>query len=208
MTDLTQPTYEYEFHPLADMFPLMEGEDFNQLAEDIGNRGILSPIILHEGKILDGRNRYNAAKDAGHKFTDRDFKQLSPGLDPEAFVISANLKRRQLTSKQKREFIAKLIEAKPDLSNRALAKLIGADDKTVASVREELKNRGEAFAKSWNALNQTQRQEFVSSRRQEIGALLGLGISAPYNPPAASNAQGRKRKWRAACALLGGAPGS
>ena len=178
-THLTQPICEYEFHPLADMFPLIEGEDFDQLVEDIGNRGILSPIILYEGKILDGRNRYRAAKEAGHKFTDRDFKPLSPGLDPEAFVISVNLKRRQLTSKQKREFIANLIDAKPGLSNRALAKLIGADDKTVASVREEMQKRGEAFAKAWDGLNQTQRQEFVTSRRQEIGALIGLGISAP-----------------------------
>jgi ParB-like chromosome segregation protein Spo0J len=173
MTDLAQPTFEYEFHPLSGMFPLIEGADFDQLAEDIRNRGILSPIILHEGKILDGRNRYLAAKDAGHKFTDRDFKELSPGLDPEAFVISANLKRRQLTSKQKREFIAKLIEAKPDASDRAIAKLVGADNKTVASVRAEVRDRADEFARRWEALNKAQRQEFVAGRREEIAGLLG-----------------------------------
>jgi ParB-like chromosome segregation protein Spo0J len=180
MTELIrrpEPSHEYEFHPLAGMFALIDGEDFDQLAEDIGARGIISPIILFEGKILDGRNRYLAAKEAGHKFTDRDFKQLSPGLDAEAFVISANLHRRQLSSKQKRQFIAKLIEAKPGLSNRALAKLVGADDKTVASVREELQNKSAAFAKTWDGLNQAQRREFVVARREEMTRL--LGNSAP-----------------------------
>jgi hypothetical protein len=181
MTESIHLAYEYEFHPLSGMFPLIEGEDFNQLAEDIGDRGILSPIILYEGKILDGRNRYLAAKEADHKFTDRDFKQLSPGLDPEAFVISANLKRRQLTSKQKREFIAKLIEGKPEASDRAIAKLVGADNKTVASVRAEVRDRADEFAKRWEALNPAQRQEFVAGRRDEIGALLGRGISSPQN---------------------------
>jgi hypothetical protein len=57
---LTPPSYEYEFHPLAGMFTLIDGEDFDQLAEDIGARGIICPIILFEGKILDGRNRYHA----------------------------------------------------------------------------------------------------------------------------------------------------
>jgi hypothetical protein len=160
--------FEHEFHPLADMFPLLEGEDFDRLAEDIGAKGILSPITLFEGKILDGRNRYQAAKEAGHKFTDRDFRQLSPGLDPEAFVISANLQRRHLSSKQKREFIAKSIEAKPEASDRAIAKLVGADNKTVASVRQEMQSRGEAFAKSWDGLSSIQRQEFVIQKKEEI----------------------------------------
>src|SRR5438132_3284712 len=133
--------FEYEFHPLAEMFPLIVGEEFDGLVEDLAARGLLVPIILFEGKILDGRNRYNAAKAAGHKFTERDFKELAPSLDAEAFVISANIHRRQLSTKQRREFIGKMIEAKPEASDRAIAKLASVDNKTVASVREELRNR-------------------------------------------------------------------
>ena len=89
------------------------------------------PITRHEGKILDGRNRYRAAKACGHAFTAKDFRDLAPGLDPKAFVISANIARRQLTSKQKRDFIAKQIDARPDDSDRAIAKLCCVDPKTV-----------------------------------------------------------------------------
>jgi hypothetical protein len=55
-----------------------------------------------------------------------------------------------------------------------VAKLVGADDKTVASVRQEMQTRGEAFAKAWDGLNQIQRQEFVTSRRRDISSLLGF----------------------------------
>jgi ParB-like nuclease domain len=166
------PSYEYEIHPLALMFPAMEGEAFDALVEDIAARGLLHPITLHKGKILDGRNRYNAAKAAGYKFTDRDFRELSPSLDPEAFVISANMQRRQLSAEQKREFIAKQIESKPDASDRAIAKLCGCEHKTVAAVRKGLKERLEDFQRRWEGLNAVQRQGFVVAVRDDLVKLL------------------------------------
>jgi hypothetical protein len=47
---------EIKFHPLADMFPLMEGIGFRKLLEDIRVHGSREPIVVHEGSILDGRN--------------------------------------------------------------------------------------------------------------------------------------------------------
>jgi hypothetical protein len=122
-------------HPLSAMFSLTEDEEFEALVEDIAAQGIRVPIVLYEGMILDGRNRYRAAMECNHKFTEGDFVELAAGIDPESFVISANLQRRQLSTKAKREVIAKLIEAKPGHSDRALGRLAGVDPKTVASVR-------------------------------------------------------------------------
>jgi hypothetical protein len=158
------PTYEYDFHPLAEMFPLIEGEEFKALVKDVAVRGIINPIILHQGKILDGRNRWRAAKEAKYPLTDRDFKQLAGGLDPEAFVISANMHRRQLSSKQKRDFIAKQIDSKPKASDRDIAKFCCVDHKTVASVREEMANRLAKFIASFDALSPAHRQEFIAER--------------------------------------------
>ena len=66
MTDTPQPNaqlvHPLHFHPLANWFPLIEGEEFSRrVVEDIRTRGLMNPIILYQGKIIDGRNRYRAA---------------------------------------------------------------------------------------------------------------------------------------------------
>ena len=60
-------------HPFANMFPMIEGNAFEELKRDIAAQGILEPIRLYQGMILDGRNRYAAGKAAGHHFTLDDF---------------------------------------------------------------------------------------------------------------------------------------
>ena len=53
-------TERLEYHELANIFPLIQGVEFDELVKDIQWNGLQEPIILYEGKILDGRNRYNA----------------------------------------------------------------------------------------------------------------------------------------------------
>lgn len=171
---MPRPTYEYEFHELANEYPMIEGDEFENFAENIAKQGILEPIVRYQGKILDGRNRYRAAKAVGHKFTERDFKDLAPSLDPEEFVSSRNDHRRNLDNKQKRALIGRKIARHPTFSDRAIAKLACCDHKTVASVREEMRKRVETFTQSWNELNTPQQQEFVVGVRGEISKLLGI----------------------------------
>jgi len=60
-----------EFHPIADMFPPMEGEEFDAFVADIKANGLLEDIVLFEGMILDGRNRYRACLAAVGQKKDR-----------------------------------------------------------------------------------------------------------------------------------------
>ena len=85
-----------EFHEMAEIFPLMQGDEYYELVEDIADHGLLEPIWTYEGKILDGRNRYRACEDAG---VTPDFRIWENG-SPLGFVLSMNLKRRQLTKSQ------------------------------------------------------------------------------------------------------------
>lgn len=88
------------WHPAAKIFPLMSDDELRELARDIGEKGLLQPIMLFEGKVLDGRNRLLACRAAG--VTPR-FEEWTPrdGLTPTAWVVSLNLERRHLTSDQR-----------------------------------------------------------------------------------------------------------
>jgi hypothetical protein len=127
------------FHDLADTFPLISPEELKSLTEDIRKNGLHERITLFEGKILDGRNRYLAAKAAGITLTARDhFRTLPADLDPWDFVVSENIQRRHLTGEQKRDVIAALLTADPSKSDRAIAAVAKVDNKTVAKVRGDL----------------------------------------------------------------------
>jgi hypothetical protein len=138
-------TPDYAFHPLADKFPLMDDAELKTLAEDIAARGLLHKIAIHEGKIIDGRNRYLAAKLGEVTLTSDNFREMrSCGVsDPLVFVISMNIHRRHLTAEKKRELLKELIKIDPSKSNRQIATEAGVDHKTVAVVREAAEATGE-----------------------------------------------------------------
>jgi N6-adenosine-specific RNA methylase IME4 len=105
------------FHPLADIFPLIEGHDFDDLVRDISQHGLREPIVLLHAKILDGRNRYRAcvaAKLLPESLDEltvtqiKHFKHfITPGAaEPSheellAFVLSKNLHRRHMDESQR-----------------------------------------------------------------------------------------------------------
>ena len=89
----------YTPHPYADLFPMMIGDEFVSLVEDIRRKGQIEKIVIFKGQILDGRNRYKACQELG---IEPQIKQFT-GSDEQALeaVLSWNLERRHLTSSQK-----------------------------------------------------------------------------------------------------------
>ena len=81
-------------HPACKIFPALPDQELRELAEDIAANGLQNPIVLYQGQILDGRNRWDACQLAGVKPRFTEFV----GDDPLAWVISQNLTRRHLTA--------------------------------------------------------------------------------------------------------------
>jgi ParB-like chromosome segregation protein Spo0J len=169
----------YVAHPFANMFPMIEGKEFSALVDDIAQRGILEPIRLYQGMILDGRNRYAAAKAAGHKFSLDDFVQWEGTLaEAEAWVISTNLHRRHLSAKQKQEMVRARIRKSPEMSNRQIAKLLGVSHTMVADERERTLNPPEVkkfveFKRTWEGLSDEHRAEFVKEFSRDLADIQG-----------------------------------
>ena len=86
-----------ESHPIANIFPMMSNEALIELSKDITSNGLGIPILLYEGKILDGRNRYQACDLAGIEPEYTEYE----GDDPLGYVLSLNLHRRHLTASQR-----------------------------------------------------------------------------------------------------------
>jgi ParB-like chromosome segregation protein Spo0J len=96
-------------HPLGDLFPLIEGDEFEELVASIKAHGLRDPITIQDGMVLDGRNRQLACQAAGVRC---DYQPLPVGQDPLTFVIDKNLNRRHLTISQRAMVAAKLANLK------------------------------------------------------------------------------------------------
>lgn len=95
---------DIQYHPLANILPLIEGVRFNDLVDSVRANGLRHPVILHEGMILDGRNRYRACLAAQVPVRFESFA----GKDPIAFVLDENVHRRHLDEGQRSAAAAEL----------------------------------------------------------------------------------------------------
>lgn len=92
-------------HPAAELFPLLNGDEYESFKKDIADNGLLEPIWLCEGKILDGRNRYRACGELGIEPKFRAYE----GDSPIAFAWSANAARRNLSKSQRAAIAAEML---------------------------------------------------------------------------------------------------
>jgi len=100
VTKMKAPPGKYDFHPAASAYPLMDKPELDALAHDIKTNSQKLPVILVKKKIIDGRNRYLACRQAGvpcrfetHQVAEEDIP---------AYIDSLNEHRRHL-SKEFRE---------------------------------------------------------------------------------------------------------
>jgi hypothetical protein len=138
-------------HPAADWFPMMPEAELRELGENIKEHFLLHRLVVWDDGtkkwLVDGRNRVAAMELVGIAIGKQHVQTIvaarTLGADPYDLVLSLNVRRRHLTSAQKRELIEKVLKARPNRSDRATAKAVGVDHKTVAAARTDLEATGE-----------------------------------------------------------------
>ncbi len=89
-------------HEIAEVFPMLKEDRLRTLAASIATNGLRRPIVLFEGAILDGRNRYKAAKLAKYETKPKEFVEFEGDWDAAvAFGADENLERRDLDSHER-----------------------------------------------------------------------------------------------------------
>ncbi len=174
--------------PLAAVMPAISPEGFEELVADIGEHGILNEITIYQDEngtdsILDGCTRLDAAeragvpviKDGALNFDVVPHRYVHGNTDREAYVRAQNLLRKHYNSEQKRDAAAKLLKAMPGQSNRAIAKQLKIDNKTVASVRRKLESTAEIpqLRSTVGAEGRSRRRKTKTELANSAGAMIG-----------------------------------
>lgn len=100
-------------HAVAEIFPPMDDEAFHAMKEDFKKHGQLDPIWLHDGQIVDGRNRYRVCRELDLKPKVRNWDGIGSLVE---FVVAKNLYRRHLTAGQRAAIAAQI---QPRLADEA-----------------------------------------------------------------------------------------
>jgi hypothetical protein len=199
-------------HPAAEIFPLMRDaapDEFKALVEDIRKYGLKRPIDVLStwvkcpdgfgpalelvNVVVDGRNRLDACEAAGISIFRMDgrleesyFRAIGSRdmSNVEAFVISANIRRRHLSAEDKRGLIAKLIKSAPETSNRRLADMVEASHPYVAKVRASLEETGDVETVSTSIDTKGRKQPVHKKPKPRNKSRVLPAIAAPAVEPA------------------------
>jgi ParB-like chromosome segregation protein Spo0J len=125
------------------LLPPLHSETYAGLKANIAVNGIQVPVVKDEkGYILDGFARSKIAKELGYECPSVSVTGLSE-QEKRSQVRALNLARRHLDYAAKRQIIADDLKENPGRSNIWIAKSLGVDDKTVASMRREMQSTSE-----------------------------------------------------------------
>ena len=90
----------------------MTDAELADLAEGIATNGLVHPIVVDaDGALIDGRNRLRACEIAG---VEPEFAELNGHGDADAFIVPANLARRNLSKGQQAIALAMIVTAHLD----------------------------------------------------------------------------------------------
>lgn len=161
-----------EFHPAANVFPIANPDEFAALVESIRTDGFdpSHPIIIFEGKILDGRNRALAALEADVEPVCRQWDVM----DGDPFAWNENAVRRHLDPGTLAACRVKMIRGQAERTHKREARANKA-----RSEAAKIQPRGERghFDLTGAVSRDTAPVVFLADRRERTEAALAVGVS-------------------------------
>jgi ParB-like chromosome segregation protein Spo0J len=181
-------------HPLSAAFPAMTGEEFQSLKDSVNENGVLNPITIYEGMVIDGWHRYQAALELG---MDCPQAMLDEWLDPKDFVLAQNKNRRHITAAQLAMATTAVYEWYPNgvtsssalnaglqKTSKELAEISGTSKRTIEQAKSVMKN---ATPEVQNAVKSGKiglykAQEISKLPKDKQAAAIDKPIIAPERP--------------------------
>lgn len=126
------------------LLPPLSDDDFKALHDDIALNGVKVPVEYDDaGEILDGHHRVAICKMLGLTDWPRFVRHDLTEERKRSHARSLNFARRHLSGAQKQAVIESHLKDSPEVSNRAIARDLGVDHKTVSAARQRLVDGGE-----------------------------------------------------------------
>jgi hypothetical protein len=174
----------YPVHPVAEMFPLITGAEFDLFVEDVRANGLMEPVVLDtDGRLIDGRNRMRACIELDIEPSTKVFD----GSDVTAYIVSHNIHRRHLTDSQRAMIAAKLATRPPGYRTEIVKSHLSHMTQVIPPSRSEaaelLNVSGTAVARAKKVLRDglPALQELVSEGRAPVttAARVATDLSFP-----------------------------
>jgi hypothetical protein len=172
---------DVETHPFLDIIPLMVEDEFTRLAWSLKRSGLLCPIVLADGVIVDGRCRYIGCKIAG---IEPRFRQFPYDGDPDgkadaikSYVVSANLLRQNHSLAELCIADARIAALYPDYPET----LVSDEARLIirhADLAERVSCLGLTLAEAYDLAKERERE--VAKRAEDHQRLVQLRAEAPF----------------------------
>jgi hypothetical protein len=162
----------HETHPAADLFPLVEGAEFDALVADVKQRGLRNPVVLFNGRLLDGRNRLRACLAAD---VEPRFVHFS-GSDADAWgeVWSQNSERRHLAAPWKAAIRLRFDNEIRDLRERVAENANAA--RSAALAGKSNNPSGKARSKTLTPASASRSKPGPGVTRKALAKAAGVGV--------------------------------
>ena len=174
--DFLIPGCPYPISPLAHMFPPLSPAQYSRLLASIIAHGLIHPIVVWRGEIIDGLHRLRACLEAG---VDPRYEVLDDAENPFEYLAGVNISHRDMDQNDKARLAYDMSQysapGRPratdensanlrNITQEEAAKLIGVSTRLVSDVSRVLSEDGPAVPALREAVTQWRIRYSAASR--------------------------------------------